>query len=112
MRSLSVALLFGLIMMVSMLHGGAVKEEDEQRAKGKRYLLSETDLGRKGIRSDRIEPARKGSASANTNTASVNGNKASYNDDINESYENNGNGSVPVLNSHHYFHIRTPPIHG
>ncbi|WVY94018.1 hypothetical protein V8G54_033106 [Vigna mungo] len=111
MRSLSVALLFGLIMMVSMVHGGAVK--DEQRGKGKRYLLSETGLGRKGIRSDRIEPAMKGSsASANMNTASVNGNKGSYNDDINDSYENSGNGSGPVLNSHHYFHVRTPPIHG
>lgn len=109
MRNLSVALMFGLIMMVSMVHGGAVK--DEQRAKGKRYLLSETGLGRKDI-SDRIEPAMKGSASANTKTASVNGDKGSYNDDINDSYENNGNGSGAVLNSHHYFHIRTPPIHG
>jgi len=85
-------------MMVSMLHGGAVKEEDEQRTKGKRYLLNETGLGRKGM-------PMKGSASANDN-------KANDSDNINESYENNGNGSGPVLNSHHYFHIRTPPIHG
>lgn len=91
-----------------MLHGGAVKEH-EQRAKVKRYLLSETSLGREGVN----DHPMKGSASANTNTAaSVNSNKTNNNDDTNESYQNRGNGSGPVLNSHHYFHIRTPPIHG
>ncbi|ESW19365.1 hypothetical protein PHAVU_006G118700 [Phaseolus vulgaris] len=112
MRTLSLALLFGFIMMVIMLHAGAVKER-EQRAKAKRYLLSESGFGRKGMRSDTNEHPMKDSASANTNTAaSVNSNKANNNDDTNESYQNYDNGSGPVLNSHHYFHIRIPPING
>ncbi|CAJ1963156.1 unnamed protein product [Sphenostylis stenocarpa] len=113
MRTLLLAVLFGFIMMVTVVDAGAVKEEDEQRGKGKRYLLSETILGRKGMGSDTNDHPMKDSASANTNTAaSVNGNKGNNNDDTNDSYQNYSNGSGPVVNSHHYFHIRTPPIHG
>ncbi|TKY72485.1 hypothetical protein E2542_SST01226 [Spatholobus suberectus] len=112
-------LLFAFIMMVTMLHAGALKEEHEQRTKAKRYLLSESSLGRKGIGSDTNDHPMKGSATANTNPAdSSNNNKAkksddnNNDDDTNDSYQNYGNGSGPSLNSHHFFKIRTPPIHG
>lgn len=120
MRTLLLALLLAFMMMVTMLHAGAVKVEHEQRTKPKRNLLSETSLGRKGMGTDtNNQQTMKVSASnANTNTAdSVSNSKAKKNDDNNggdndknDSSQNYGSG--PVLNSHHYFHIRTPPIHG
>nr|KYP40459.1 hypothetical protein KK1_038184 [Cajanus cajan] len=122
MRTLLLAIFFAFILMMTMLHAGAIKEEHEQKTKAKRYLLGESSLGRKGIGSDTNDQSMKGtSASANTNPADSGnnnklGNKYGDNDkdgdNTNDGYQKYGNGSGPSLNSHHYFHIRTPPIHG
>ncbi|KAG4990400.1 hypothetical protein AAZX31_09G034100 [Glycine max] len=123
MRTLLLALLLAFMMMVTMLHAGAVKVEHEQRTKPKRNLLSETSLGRKGMGTDtNNQQTMKVSASSSANTIStadsVNNSKAKKNSDNNGDDDDDKNGSYqsygpgPVLNSHHYFHIRTPPIHG
>ncbi|XP_027339696.1 uncharacterized protein LOC113853312 [Abrus precatorius] len=120
MRTLLLALL--CIVMMTMLQVGAVNEENEQRTKAKRYLMSETVLGRKGIGSDPNDHRMRGS-NANTNVAdSSNNNQANEYDvndddggDRNDSYHKYGNGlggPTPTLNSHHYFDVRRPPIHG
>ncbi|KAL2341657.1 hypothetical protein Fmac_009597 [Flemingia macrophylla] len=122
MRTLLLALLFAFIIMTTMLHAGAIKEEHEQRTKAKRYLLSESSsLGRKGIGKYTNDLSMKGSSSANTitnpadsgNNKIANKNGDNDNDDTNNSYQKYGNASEPgpSLNSHHFFRTRTPPIH-
>ncbi|KAK7412875.1 hypothetical protein VNO78_04581 [Psophocarpus tetragonolobus] len=107
MRTL-LALLFALVITVTMMHAGAVNEDIEVRTKVERNLLSETALGRKGMGS---HTTMKVSAGANINAAdSVNNNKGKKSDDDNDSFQNYS--PKLFLSSHHYFHIRTPPING
>ncbi|RDX96238.1 hypothetical protein CR513_21133, partial [Mucuna pruriens] len=112
MRTLLLALSFTFIMMVTMLHAGAVKVENEQKTKAKRNLLSETALGRKGIGSDTNDHSMKGSSSANTDIVdSSNNNKAnnkigdngdSNDNKTNDSYQNYGN----VKKTNQYLEIK------
>ena len=70
MRTL-LALLFTLILLVTMLQADAVNEGNEQRMKAKRQLLSETDSGRKidAGGSDTLGNIPTNKGSENTNTA-------------------------------------------